>query len=251
MLFFNRSPRKNVIDDEIDRQKLPVHIAIIMDGNGRWAQKRGLPRSAGHREGSAVLRRIVKFSYEIGIKYLTVYAFSTENWTRPKNEVDALMNLLLEYLRNAENEIGGRNIRIKAMGNIDGLSPELRDEIKRVEEFTGNNDGLTLIIALNYGGRDEIVNAVRKIALEVQKRSLRVENITEQTISNHLYTSGIPDPDLVIRPSGERRLSNFLLWQASYAEFWYSDVLWPDFTERHLLEAIKDYQKRNRRYGGI
>lgn len=236
---------------KIDKERLPVHIAIFMDGNGRWATKRGLPRSAGHREGSETLRKIVKCCGEIGIKYLTVYAFSTENWNRPKDEVDALMDLLLEYLKNAEKEIGGKNVRISVIGSKDRLSDEIISEIDRVAKNTAGNNGLNFIIALNYGGRSEIVDAVKSIAREVAERRLAIDDINEQIVSDHLYTSDIPDPDLVIRPSGEQRISNFLLWQSSYAEFWYSDILWPDFREHHLLKAIADYQGRNRRFGGV
>lgn len=236
---------------KIEDGKLPLHIAIFMDGNGRWAMKRGLPRSAGHREGSETLRKIVKCCGEIGIKYLTVYAFSTENWNRPKEEVDALMKLLLEYLKNAEKEIGGRDVRIRVIGTKDRLSDEIVREIDRVVKNTEKNSGLNLIIALNYGGRGEIVDAVKSIARKVVRNKLAIDDINEEIVSNHLYTSDIPDPDLVIRPSGEQRISNFLLWQSSYAEFWYSDILWPDFREQHLLKAIMDYQGRNRRFGGV
>jgi len=234
-----------------DKKKLPVHIAVIMDGNGRWASRRGLPRSAGHREGANTLKRIVKECDDIGIKYLTAYAFSTENWSRPKDEVDALMSLLLEFLRNAEKELAGKNIRILVIGDTDKLSEEIRREIKRVVGSTSANTGLTLVIALNYGGRREIAMAAARIAQEALEGKIKPENVDEKLFSDYLYTKGIPDPDLVIRPSGEHRLSNFLLWQSSYSEFWYSDILWPDFSKKHLLEAIGEYQKRNRRYGGL
>ncbi len=243
--------RAKINHSEIDKNNLPVHIAIVMDGNGRWASGRGLPRSMGHREGANTLRKIVRYCDEIGIKYLTVYAFSTENWSRPKEEVDALMSLLLEYLKNADKEIAGKNVRIKVIGDSNGLTEEIKNEIIRVTENTKKNNGLTLVIALNYGGRAEIVDMVRRIAVEVKKGGLSIDAINEQLVSGYLYTSGIPDPDMVIRPSGENRLSNFLLWQSSYAEFWYSNVLWPDFSKKDLLEAIMEYQKRNRRYGGI
>lgn len=247
MFFFGKRKK----DDNRDMGKLPSHIAIIMDGNGRWASVRGLPRSAGHREGANTLKKIVRYCDEIGIKYLTVYAFSTENWSRPKEEVDALMSLLLEFLKNADKELAGKNIRIKIIGDSTGLTDEIKREITRVTENTKGNNGLTFVIALNYGSRNEIVQMVKCIADEVKKGSLAAEAINEQLISSYLYTSGIPDPDLVIRPSGENRLSNFLLWQSSYSEFWYSNILWPDFSKKDLVEALDDYQKRNRRYGGV
>ncbi len=247
MFFFRKSSKA----EKIDNNSLPVHIAIFMDGNGRWASRRGLPRSAGHREGANNLKKIVRYSDEIGIKYLTVYAFSTENWSRPKDEVDTLMSLLLEFLKNADKEIAGKNVKIKVIGDSNGLTEEIKREIVRVTESTKKNNGLTLVIALNYGSRSEIVEMVRRIAVEVKRGGLTIDAINELLVANYLYTAGIPDPDLVIRPSGENRLSNFLLWQSSYAEFWYSDILWPDFSRKDLLEAIEVYQKRNRRYGGV
>lgn len=249
MWFLGRSKHKGPVLDKNER--IPSHIAIIMDGNGRWASKRGLPRSAGHREGANTLKRIVRTCDDIGIKYLTVYAFSTENWTRPKEEVDALMSLLLEFLKNADNELAGKNIRIKIIGESDGLTNEIKREIFRITEKTKNNTGLTLVIALNYGSRLEIANAAARIARDVKRGSVNPEEVNEELLSKYLYTAGTPDPDLVIRPSGENRLSNFLLWQSSYSEFWYSDILWPDFSKKHLLEAIEEYQKRNRRFGGL
>lgn len=231
--------------------KLPVHIAIIMDGNGRWAKKRGLPRNFGHREGSNTLKRIVKFCNGIGIKYMTVYAFSTENWNRPKSEVDTLMSLLLEYLKNADKELAGQNIRIRVIGEKTRLNEEIKNEITRVEKSTVDNTGLNLNIALNYGSRNEIVHAAKEIAKDVKLGKLKIEDINENALESRLYTACIPDPDLLIRTSGEERLSNFLLWQLAYAEFWYTDVLWPDFSKEHILEAIKVYQSRNRRFGGV
>lgn len=250
MALFTRLFKKDKNRD-IDKDNLPGHIAIIMDGNGRWARRRGMPRSAGHKEGANTLRKIVTSCYNVGIKYLTVYAFSTENWTRPKSEVDSLMNLLFEYLKNADKEIGGKNIRIRVVGNVNGLPEKVRNEIARVTHKTQKNSGLNLIFALNYGGRDEITNAVKKIARDANNGKLKIDEINEQLVSSYMYTEGIPDPDLLIRPSGERRISNFLLWQCAYTEFWYSNILWPDFREDDLLKAIQDYQKRNRRYGGI
>jgi undecaprenyl diphosphate synthase len=230
---------------------LPNHIAIIMDGNGRWAKKKGLPRTIGHREGSNTLKKIVKACDKLGIKHLTVFAFSTENWKRPKNEVDALMSLLHNYLLNADKEIGGRNIRIQVFGDKKGLSDEIVNQIKRVTKSTAKNNGLTLNIALNYGSRDEIIHGVKGIAKEVAAGKLKVEDISEKMLSDRLYTAGIPDPDLLIRTSGEMRISNFLLWQLAYTEFWYTDVYWPDFNETHLMEAINEYQNRQRRFGGV
>jgi len=249
MGFFGLNKRKDI---ELDKKAaIPLHIAIIMDGNGRWAKRRGLPRSAGHREGANTLKRIVRASDELGIKYLTAYAFSTENWSRPKEEVDELMSLLLEFLRNADNELAGKNVRIMVIGEAEGLSDEIRREINRITEKTKSNTGLTLLLALNYGSRREIIRAAEKISRDVKKGVLDPDEIDEKLFSDYLYTSGIPDPDMIIRPSGERRLSNFLLWQASYAELWYSDILWPDFTKKDLIQALREYQRRERRFGGL
>jgi undecaprenyl diphosphate synthase len=242
--------RKNE-SDEIDYSKLPVHIAIIMDGNGRWAKKRGLPRNIGHREGSNTLKGVAEFCDKIGVKHLTVYAFSTENWKRPKSEVDALMGLLLDYLKNAEKELAGKNIRLKVIGNKEGLPNEIHEQIKKVEELTKNRTGLNFNLALNYGSRDEIIYSVKEIATLIKEGKLKVDEIGEDTISNNLYTKGIPDPDLIIRTSGEQRISNFLLWQCAYSEFYFVDTLWPEFKEKDILKAIKEFQKRNRRYGGV
>jgi undecaprenyl diphosphate synthase len=248
MFLFGKNKGKNKI--ELDTDNIPEHIAIIMDGNGRWAKKRGLPRSIGHREGANNLKKIVRACDEIGVKYLTVYAFSTENWTRPKDEVDFLMSLLLEFLKNADKEIAGENIRIKVIGEEKGLSSDIKNEIRSLTERTKSNDGLILTIALNYGGRCEIVEMTRKIAGDVKKGKISVDSIDEKMVSSYLYTSGMPDPDLIIRPSGEFRLSNFLLWQSSYSEIWCPDILWPDFSRQDLNVAIAEYQKRNRRFGG-
>lgn len=249
MLFFKKA-RKNAEAEVLDNP-VPLHIALIPDGNGRWAQRRGMPRKAGHREGSNTLKRIVIYCSKIGIKYLTVYTFSTENWSRPKEEVDALMGLLLEFLKKAEEELRGSNVRIKVIGDIKGLPEEFHTEIPRVEKLTEKNTGLCLNIALNYGGRDELVHAVRDIAAACKKGSLALTDINEDLISKSIYTAGIPDPDLFIRTSGERRSSNFLIWQLAYTEFWYTDDLWPDFTEKHLIEAVRSFQNRKRRYGGV
>lgn len=240
-MFFKKPTTK------LDMQNIPSHIGIIMDGNGRWAKKRGLPRNVGHRSGAQTLKKITIFCDEIGVKALTVYAFSTENWKRPKNEVDHLMTLLKEYLANSEEELGGKNIVIKIIGDLTPFSEDMRDLIKQTEKMTERNTGLTLNIALNYGGRNELVNAVRSI----MQSGITSDNIDESLIEQYLYTRDNPPVDLIIRPSGEMRLSNFMLWQCAYAELWFSNVLWPDFTKEHMTSAIIDYQKRNRRYGGI
>jgi undecaprenyl diphosphate synthase len=248
MFFLNRLSGKRA---KINRDNLPLHIAIIPDGNGRWASRRSMPRNVGHREGSKVLREIVLFCSEIGIKYITVYAFSTENWKRPKSEVDSLMELIHEFLEKAEEELSDSNIRIRIIGDMQALSEELQREIRRIAELTMANTGLVLNIALNYGGRSEIARAVRIIARDVKEGKICVEDINEELISSKLYTSGIPDPDLLIRTAGEKRISNFLLWQSAYAEIWNTEVLWPDFSKKHLLEAIHNYQSRKRKFGGI
>lgn len=222
-----------------------------MDGNGRWAKRRGLNRSAGHRAGAKTLEKITRYAGNLGIRHLTVYAFSTENWKRPKDEVDALMVLLGEYLSDYKNLIGDDNIRIRIVGTKEGLSDDILQKIKVVEDATAENDGLTLNIALNYGSREEITTAVKNICDEVKKGTMILDEIDEDTISNHLYTAHCPEPDLIIRPSGERRLSNFLLWQSAYSEFWFADINWPDFKPADLDRAIVDFQKRNRRFGGV
>ncbi|MBP3361425.1 MAG: isoprenyl transferase [Clostridia bacterium] len=243
--------RKRKINHEIDPGKLPEHIGIILDGNGRWATKRGLPRSAGHSAGADTLKKIVTECNNMGIKYITVYAFSTENWSRPKEEVDFLMNLLLNYLRNAEKTLAGENVVIRAIGSRTELSEEIRQQILKTEAFTANNTGIVMNIALNYGGREEIVHAVKNICTDITDGKLNPEEIDEKLFSEYLYTVGQPDIDLLIRTSGEQRLSNFLLWQNSYAEMWFTRKLWPDFTVHDLHNAIIDYQNRGRRFGGI
>jgi len=225
---------------------LPKHIAIIMDGNGRWAKKRSMPRSAGHVAGAKTFKDIARYCNKIGLEYLTVYAFSTENWKRPKDEIESIMNLLRDYLKDAEN-FKSDNIRVKFIGNLEPLADDIKELIKKDEEGSKDATGLKLNIAINYGGRDEITNAVKKIV----KSGVDAESITEQTISDNLYTSDMPDPDFIIRPSGEYRLSNYLIWQSAYAEYWFSDVLWPDFKPHHLEKAIDEYNHRNRRFGGV
>lgn len=233
----------------IDR--LPRHIAIIMDGNGRWAQKRGLPRSMGHRAGVEALRKIVKACSKLNIEVLTVYAFSTENWSRPKDEVGVLMKLLTEYLRKELNELHQNNVRIRAMGILNELPSEAQHELELSIEKTKNNSGLTLNLALNYGGRSEIVQAVKKVSRDVLEGNQLIEEINDEVFRESLFTRGLPDPDLMIRTSGEMRLSNFLLWQLAYTEIVVVDELWPDFDEEALHDAIIAYQNRDRRFGGI
>ncbi len=225
---------------------LPRHIAIIMDGNGRWAKKRNMPRSAGHIAGAKTFKNIARYCNKIGLEYLTVYAFSTENWKRPKQEVEGIMNLLRDYLKDAEN-FKDENIRVRFIGDRTPLAEDIKELMQKNENDSKNATGLTLYIAINYGGRDEITNAVR----EIVKEGIGLHDITEDTISKHLYTRDCPDPDFIIRPSGEYRLSNYLIWQSAYAEYWFSDILWPDFTPKHLEKAIEDYNKRNRRFGGV
>ena len=225
---------------------LPTHIAIIMDGNGRWAKKRSLPRTAGHVAGAKTFKNIALYCNKIGLKYLTIYAFSTENWKRPEDEVKGLMNLLRDYLKDAES-FKEENIKVNFIGDRTPLAEDIKALMKKNEDGSKDATGLTLNIAINYGGRDEITNAVKKIV----NSGVNAEDITEDLISQNLYTYGIPDPDLIIRPSGEYRLSNYLIWQSAYAEYWFSDILWPDFTPQHLEKAINDYNHRNRRFGGV
>jgi len=236
-----------VNNNKLNKIELPEHIGIIMDGNGRWAKKRGLPRSAGHRQGAKVIQNLVIECDKLGLKYLTVYAFSTENWSRPKAEVDSLMSLIREFLADTEKRFEKENIRIQTIGRLDRLEKDIVDGIKRTVQKHKNKTGLTFVMAIDYGSRDEIVNAVKDIV----KSGIKKEEINEKIISEYLYTRDIPDPDLIIRPSGEQRLSNFLMWQGAYSELWYSNILWPDFKLKHLLEAIKVYNKRDRRFGGI
>lgn len=235
----------------LDMDRIPQHIGVIMDGNGRWAKRRGLPRSAGHKRGADILENICDYCNGIGVKALTVYAFSTENWTRPQSEIDALMDLLYHYLLQVEEKFRGRNMRLKISGDISPLSEKIRNAIHHAEEVTSSGTGMVLNIALNYGGRDEIVRAARKLCKEVGGDAEKIEAIDQNMFGRFLDTAELPEVDLIIRPSGEKRLSNFLLWQAAYAEFWYSDICWPDFTEEDMKQAIFDYQNRDRRFGGV
>lgn len=238
--------KENILKGEI-----PEHIAIIMDGNGRWAKKRAMPRIAGHHEGMKVVRQTTKLANELGVKALTLYAFSTENWKRPKLEVDFLMKLPEEFLGTYLPELVEENVRVRMTGDREGLPPHTIRAVEKAIRDTENNDGLILNFALNYGGRAEIVRAAKKIAEEAKKGTLNTEEIDEKLFSDYLMTETLQDPDLLIRTSGEIRLSNFMLWQLAYSEFLFTDVLWPDFKDVHLLQAIGEYQRRGRRFGGI
>ncbi|MBP7791470.1 MAG: isoprenyl transferase [Candidatus Goldbacteria bacterium] len=232
-------------------KKIPEHIAIIMDGNGRWAKKRNLPRIFGHREGAVSVREITEACAEIGIKYLTLYAFSTENWKRPKSEIKFLMNLLDEYLTKEEKTLIKNDIKLDTIGDVLKLPKNVQIKIKKVKKITRNNKKMTLILALNYGARSEIIRATKRISSMVINNKLKISGIGESTISDNLYTAGYPDPDLLIRTSGEQRVSNFLLWQIAYSELYITDVLWPDFRKKELYRTIREYGKRERRYGGL
>jgi len=235
----------------IDFARLPRHVAIIMDGNGRWARQRNKNRVEGHRAGIHAVRDTVETAARLGLEVLTLYAFSIENWKRPESEVSVLMGLLKHYLRSELDTLLKNNIRFRVVGRAQELAPEIREELARAEERTAPATGLQFNIALNYGGRAEITDAVKGLFAELLKEGRSPEAIDEEALSRHLYTAGQPDPDLLIRTSGELRVSNFLLWQIAYSEIWVTDVLWPDFRRRHLLQAIGDFQKRERRYGGI
>ncbi|MCY6372507.1 isoprenyl transferase [Clostridium ganghwense] len=248
--FKNKKSKENH-EITLDMQSIPKHIAIIMDGNGRWAKEKNLPRTLGHKAGVETIREIVKESTRLGIKYLTVYAFSTENWKRPADEVNALMKLLVEYLKKEVTELNSQGVVVKHIGDISKLPKICQEELNKAYEMTKNNNGLTLNLALNYGGRNEILHAIKNISNEIKKGNLTYTEIDEKVISKHLYTVNIPDPDIIIRTAGEQRLSNFLLWQCAYSEFWYTDTKWPDFKKTDLQKAIYDYQNRDRRYGGL
>lgn len=242
---------KNNLFYDIDLNKVPKSIAIIMDGNGRWAKKRFLPRTAGHKAGVETIRTVLKECERLNIKYLTLYAFSTENWKRPKLEVDTLMNLLTTYLRNELASLHENNVKLTAVGDLEQLPSTCTKELERAMDITKDNTGVNLNLALNYGGRNDIKNAVLDIVKDVQIGKIKIEDINEDAISSHLSTKYVPDPDLVIRTSGEQRLSNFLLWEVAYAEFYFTDIHWPDFDEKELQKAIYAYQKRDRRFGSI
>lgn len=235
----------------IDWSRLPRHVAIIMDGNGRWAAQRGQPRIAGHRAGVEAVRAAVDTGARLGLGALTLYAFSTENWKRPRYEVDALMRMLRKYLRIELDEINKQNIRFQTIGRIEALAPRVRDEIARASERTAGNTGMVLSVALNYGGRAEIVDACRAAMRKLQEAGQSVDALDEANIEHELYTRNLPELDLLVRTSGELRISNFLLWQIAYAEIYVTETLWPDFRRVHLLQAVLDYQQRNRRFGGL
>ncbi len=243
--------KKKQINPEIDMQNVPQHIGIIMDGNGRWAAKRGLPRSAGHRMGAETLKKVVKHCNKLGVKSVTAYAFSTENWNRPQKEVDALMDLLYMYLQQVEEQFAGTNVILKVIGDRTPLSDKIKEAILYAEDYTKDNTGLILNVALNYGGRAEIVEATKLVAANLKSGKISQEDITEDYMSSLMYTAGVPELDLIIRPSGELRLSNFLLWQSAYAEFWFDSINWPDFSEKDLERAILAYQNRDRRFGKV
>ena len=236
---------------KVRSESVPQHIAIIMDGNGRWAQKRALPRVAGHHEGMKNIRTITRCANKVGIGVLTLYAFSTENWKRPRKEVEFLMRLPEEFLTSFLPELMELNIRVRMIGEIDALPTHTQKAVQNAMNTTASNTGMILNFALNYGSRREMVLSVQEIVTQVQNGTLSLEDISEETISNHLMTSQLPDPDLLIRTSGELRLSNFLLWQLAYSEFWFTEVHWPEFSDKDLLEAVESYQSRNRRYGGL
>lgn len=240
-------------EENTEHINVPRHIAIIMDGNGRWAKTRGLPRSAGHKVGAETFRTIAKYCKSIGVRYLTVYAFSTENWKRPEEEVNALMDLFRRYLTEAVESMVAEGVAIRILGDLSVLPEDIRAQIAKTEELSDGlgPDAVTASLCINYGGRDEIKNAVRALAREVAEGKIDPDTITEDMISSHLYTAHMPDPELIIRPSGEIRTSNFLLWQSAYAEYYFTDVLWPDFSTADMDAAIESFNRRNRRFGGV
>ena len=230
---------------------IPNHVAIILDGNGRWAKKRGLPRNYGHTQGSKVVEQICEDAYKIGVKYLTAYAFSTENWKRPKDEVEAIMKLLRSYLKTSIKTSQKNNMKVRVLGDKTKLSQDIQESINYLEESSKNNTGLNLQVAINYGGRDELIRAIRSLSIDVKEHTIDVNDIDEATIEDYIDTKGIPDPDLLIRTSGESRISNFMLWQMAYTEFYFTDILWPDFNKVELMKAIEYYNSRTRKYGTI
>ena len=247
MAFLKRRPQ----GAEVDFDHLPRHVAIIMDGNGRWAKKRGLPRTAGHAAGAENFRTIATYCKDIGLEYLTVYAFSTENWKRPAEEVSAIMGLLKKYLLEAIGRMERDRVKMEFFGDLSPLTPELQQLCQRTREISRHYEGCQVNICLNYGGRDELVRAAMAYARDCQEGEKLPEELTEAAFDGYLFSAGVPDPDLVIRPSGEIRISNFLLWQSAYAEFYFTDVLWPDFTKEELHKALAAYQGRSRRFGGV
>lgn len=236
---------------KIDNNKIPKHIAFIMDGNGRWAKKRLMPRNLGHKAGVEALRGVITDCSELKVDYITMYAFSTENWKRPEDEVNGLMKLLLYFFDKEIDELNDSNVRILTIGDLTKFSVEVNNTLENAKELTKNNSGLSVVLALNYGGRDEIVRAFKSATKDITKGTLDVEDVDEGVLAQYLDTTGIPDPDLVIRTSGEVRLSNFMLWQCAYSEFYITDILWPDFKTEELYKAINDFQKRKRRFGKL
>ncbi|RNC63084.1 MAG: Ditrans,polycis-undecaprenyl-diphosphate synthase ((2E,6E)-farnesyl-diphosphate specific) [Candidatus Dichloromethanomonas elyunquensis] len=242
---------KKRLSSEIDMNRIPVHIAIIMDGNGRWAGLRGMPRAVGHRAGVEALREAVKTCDALGVKYLTVYAFSTENWKRPQSEIGILMSLLKEYVRKELDELHANDVQVRVLGNVEQLPQDVREAVLLACERTKENSGLIFNLAVNYGGRAEIIQAVKSIVKDVQTGKIDADTINEDTFENYLYTNGCPEPELLIRTSGEMRISNFLLWQAAYSELVVVNECWPDFNEKSLIEIVRIFQNRDRRFGGI
>lgn len=249
--FRTRRPRRGDDGDAQEELRIPTHIAVFMDGNGRWAAQRGLPRSAGHRAGAEKLEDLCKWCGNLGVRYLTVYAFSTENWSRPADEVHALLALFVEFFERFDPALEREGIRVRFTGDIEGLPDHVRAVARRAETQSRGRERMQLIIALNYGGRREIAHACQKIARQVAAGDLDADTIDERCVAAHLYLPDVPDPDLMIRPSGELRLSNFLLWQAAYAELWFDHILWPDFSRADLIAAIRAYTRRDRRYGKV
>lgn len=246
---FKSKKGENTLEDlALDMDRIPKHIAIIMDGNGRWAKKRGLPRTMGHKAGAETIRRVLRECDDLGVKYLTLYAFSTENWKRPKEEVNAIMKLLVEFLRKEIRELHENNVKITTIGDLTRIPTYCQEEIAMAKDLTKNNTGTVMNVAFNYGGRDEIIRAIKKC---LDDESLTSNNLTEEKFEEYLDTASMPDPDIIIRPSGEQRISNYLLWQCAYSEFWYSNINWPDFKASDLRKAIYDYQNRDRRFGGV
>lgn len=247
-MFFQQTETNNY---EIDMERVPQHIAIIMDGNGRWAKKRFLPRKAGHKAGAEALERIIEDCRDLGVKHMTVYAFSTENWKRSREEVEALMKLFRSYLKKCIKISKKNNMRMKVIGDITAFAPDIQQSVRELEEYSKDFDGIYFQLALNYGSRDEIRRGMQKMAQDVKDGKVEPDSITEETIESYLDTAGVPDPDLMIRTSGEQRLSNFLLWQLAYSEFYFTPVAWPDFNKKELIKAIEKYNQRDRRYGGV
>lgn len=251
MAFLHQFFKQKHLANAVDRSKLPRHIAIVMDGNGRWAKRFGMPRQAGHAAGSETFRRIATDCKELGIEYLTVYAFSTENWKRPQQEVSAIMDLFRQYLSEAIDKMSADRVRLAFFGDLSALSADIVEMINRATEESSHFEGLQVNICINYGGRDEILHATASLARRCMQGEIAPEQIDEEMFSSCLYSAGIPDPDLIIRPSGEYRVSNFLLWQSAYSEYYFTRVLWPDFDRQELIHAIEAYQSRSRRFGGI